>query len=75
MITLENMEPMSCIVARVLGGSLASIPSKALVSDIIRRSLNMSASLTSSVSIDDEDKDIKNSDLPEKATDVTAVFN
>ena len=71
-ITLENMEPMSCMVARVLGGSLASIPSKAFVSDIIKRSRNMSAS---SVSIDEEDKDMKNSDRPEKATDVTAVFN
>lgn len=38
-LTLEKMEPSSCIVARVLGGSLASIPSNALDNEIIKISL------------------------------------
>lgn len=74
-LTLEKMEPSSCIVAKVLGGSLASIPSNALDNEIIRISLNTSKPLVSSVFIDKSDKGERNNDRPANATDITAVFN
>ena len=41
-LTLENMEPINCMVAKVLGGSLASIPSNALDNESIISSMNSS---------------------------------
>lgn len=73
-LTLENMEPINCMVAKVLGGSLASIPSNALDNEIDRRSMNTSAPARSS-DFAEVDKDVRNSDRPANATDVTAVFN
>lgn len=69
------MEPSNCIVAMVLGGSFASIPSNALDSEIIRISVKTSAPLASSVFIDESDRGERNNDRPANATDVTAVFN
>lgn len=74
-LTLENIEPSSCMVARVFGGSLASIPSKELDKEIISRSANESDPLRLIESIGKAAKDVKNSDLPENATDITALFN
>lgn len=73
-LTLENIEPSSCMVARVFGGSLASIPSKELDKEIISRSANESDPLRLIESMPAA-KDVKNSDLPENATDITALFN
>lgn len=74
-LTLENREPSSCMVANVLGGSLASIPSKALDKEIISRSAYESDPLTLVESIGKADKEVKNRDLPANAIDVTALFN
>lgn len=74
-LTLEKMEPSSCIVAKVLGGSLASIPSNALDNDIIRISLKTSKPLIPSVFMDESDKGERNNERPANATEVTAVFN
>lgn len=74
-LTLENREPSSCIVAKVFGGSLASIPSKALLNEIIKRSAYESDPLAIVDSMGMVDKDVKNNDLPTNAMDVTAVFN
>lgn len=73
-LTLENMEPINCMVAKVLGGSLASMPSNALVNEIDRRSMNTSAPARSS-DFPEADKDVRNNDRPANAIDVTAVFN
>ena len=69
------MEPISCMVAKVLGGSLASMPSSALDNEIIKRSMNPSAPPTSFGFTREDDKDVRNSDRPANATDVTAAFN
>jgi hypothetical protein len=47
-LTFENMEPINCIVAIVLGGSLASIPSNAFEREVTIRSLSVSTVLLSS---------------------------
>lgn len=73
-LTLENKEPISCIVAKVLGGSLASIPSNALDKEIIIRSTSESERSTMSKAMDEADI-VRSSDRPAYATDVTALFN
>lgn len=73
--TLEKMDPISCIVAKVLGGSLASIPSNALDREIPIRSRNTLSSISppsSCLAVDMEDCRI---DRPANATDIIAVFN
>jgi len=42
-LTFENMEPINCMVAKVLGGSLASMPSNALDNETPTRSTNVSS--------------------------------
>jgi len=75
-LTLENMEPISCIVAKVLGGSLASIPSNAFDREIPIRSRNILSSTSPprscDLAVDMEDCRI---DRPANATDIIAVFN
>jgi hypothetical protein len=66
------MEPINCIVAIVLGGSLASMPSNAFDREATIRSLNESILLSSNR---DEDKEQRRRARPEYATDVTAFFN
>lgn len=73
-LTLENKEPISCIVAKVLGGSLASIPSNALDKEIIIRSTSESERSTMSKAMDEADI-VRRRDRPAYATDVTALFN
>lgn len=75
LLTLENREPINCMVARVLGGSLASIPSKALDSDTMRRLTNSSSASRSADLTAEADKDVRNNGRPTNATDITAVFN
>jgi len=67
------MEPINCIVATVLGGSLASMPSNAFEREVAIRSLNESTTLLSSDW--DEHKEHRRRARPENATDVTAFFN
>jgi hypothetical protein len=67
------MEPINCIVAIVLGGSLASMPSNAFEREVTIRSLNESMTLLSSDW--DEHKEHRRRARPENATDVTAFFN
>lgn len=75
-LTLEKMEPINCIVARVLGGSLASIPSNAFDNDIIRRLMNVSSAPPRSTgSTEPLDRDVKKRERPANATDITAVFS
>lgn len=73
-LTLENMEPISCMVAKVFGGSLASIPSNALDRDTIRRSMRASAVSRSLVCWAAETEE-RSRARPAYATDVTAVFS
>lgn len=63
------------MVAKVLGGSLASIPSNALDKEIIRRSTNELAPLTSARFTERSLRLAINSDRPANATDATALFN
>ena len=72
MLTLEKMEPISCMVAKVLGGSLASIPSNTLDNETIKRSVNSSPLSTDSTEVDWE---VRNSERPTNATDITAIFS
>lgn len=75
-LTLENMEPINCMVAKVLGGSLASIPANAFDNDIIRSSMKATSPPPRSAGCTEEvDREVRNSERPAKATDVTAVFN
>jgi len=68
------MEPINCMVAKVFGGSLASMPNNAFDKEITKRSIN---ELTQSGSSDfsTDDKEVKSKDRPVYATDVTAVFS
>lgn len=77
-LTLENIEPINCIVAKVLGGSLASIPSNALDNETMSNSMNSSPDSPLSTSIGftvEVDKDWRNSERPTNATDITATCN
>lgn len=75
-LTLEKMEPINCIVANVFGGSLASMPSSALDNETTTRSMNApSPSPRSTGFKEDADRDVKNSERPTNATDITAIFN
>lgn len=73
-LTFENIEPINCKVAKVLGGSLASMPSNALDNEIIKRSRKVSSLPPKSTSFE-VDKDVRNNERPANATDMTAVFN
>ena len=75
LLTLENREPINCMVANVLGGSLASIPSKALESETMRRLPNLSSATGSADFAVEADKNVRNNGRPTNATDITAVFN
>jgi hypothetical protein len=74
-LTLENMEPINCMVANVLGGSLASIPSKALDSEIVKRSTYASSPPPQSSCFPRVERDVRHRERPANATDITAVFN
>lgn len=75
-LTLEKMEPINCIVAKVLGGSLASIPSSAFDNEIMRRAMNVSSPPSKSADLTELlDRDVKKRERPANATDITAVFN
>lgn len=75
-LTLENIEPINCIVAKVFGGSLASIPANAFDKDIIRSSTYKPSPPSRSAGfIVEVDRDVRNRERPANATDITAVFN
>lgn len=74
-LTLENIEPINCIVAKVLGGSFASIPSNALDSETTRRSMNSSPLPGSTGFTAELDRDERNNERPTNATDITAICN
>lgn len=66
------------MVAEVLGGSLASIPSSAFESETMRRLMNISL-LTPAPRLsgwsEEADIDVRKIEREANATDVTAVFN
>jgi hypothetical protein len=62
------------MVAKVLGGSLASIPSNALDNETIKRSVNMSPPSISTGSTG-ADREVRNSERPTNATDIKAIFS
>lgn len=74
-LTLENIEPINCMVARVLGGSLASIPSSALDNESIKSSIKSLSPSRSTAFTAEADRDVRNSERPTNATDITAIFN
>lgn len=70
------MDPINCMVANVFGGSLASMPSSALDNETTIRSMNAPSLPPISTGFKEEaDRDVKNSERPTNATDITAVFN
>lgn len=69
------MEPINCMVAKLFGGSLASMPNRAFDNEMTKRSIHeLGPSESSDLSTADE-RDVKNKDRPAYATDVIAVFN
>ena len=74
-LTLENIEPINCIVAKVFGGSLASIPSNALDNETIRRLMNTIPPSGWTEFIEEDDKDMSSSERPTYAMDTTATSN
>jgi hypothetical protein len=63
------------MVANVLGGSLASIPSKAFDNEIVRRSTYASSPPPQSSCLPILERDVRHRERPAYATDITAVFN
>jgi hypothetical protein len=74
-LTLENMEPINCMVAKVLGGSLASIPSNALDNETIRRLMNTFPPPRWTGFIEEDDRDVRSSERPTNAVDITTISN
>lgn len=72
---MEKMEPINCMLAKVLGGSFASMPSNALDNDSTKRSIKDSSLLLSSSFTVEDDREVRNKARPAYATDVTADFS
>lgn len=69
------MEPINCMVARVLGGSLASMPSNELDKELNIRLANTSAFSRVSKTGEESPKEERQRARPAKATEQTAVFS
>lgn len=74
-LTLENIEAINFMVAKVLGGSFASKPSNALDNETVRRSMNSLPPPRWTSFIEEGERDVRSSERMTNDMDFTAISN